>query len=104
MSMFLLNAEAEKMDEPYKWCVPCGYLDWDENGTGEIFRELFEEANLNLDEFLNKNKLAYESLRQPWFVSDSPFSHKQNVTLRYGCCVDANVLPEVSNVNVGKMV
>lgn len=97
----LVERRGPKMDEPYKWCVPCGYIDWDENGTGGIFREIYEETNLNMDEFLNSNRLVYEALRQPWFVSDSPTSHRQNITLRYGCCVDCNELPEVSNVNVG---
>ncbi len=99
----LVERRGPKMDKPNEWCVPCGYMDWDENGTGAIFREIYEETNLNMDEFINDNRLVYEALKQPWFVHDTPFAHRQNITLRYGCCVDvlSEELPEVSNVNVG---
>jgi ADP-ribose pyrophosphatase YjhB (NUDIX family) len=100
----LVERRGTKVDEPFKWCVPCGYLDWNENGTGAIFREILEETNLNMDTFLNENKLVYERLRQPWYVSDNPHtSNRENVTLRYGCCVDVDGdLPELSNCNVGE--
>jgi ADP-ribose pyrophosphatase YjhB (NUDIX family) len=99
----LTERRGADMDEPFKWCVPCGYLDWNENCTGAIFREIFEETNLNMDKFLNENRLVYEKLKQPWFVSDNPKSNRENVTLRFGCCVDVDdELPELSNCNVGE--
>jgi len=99
----LVERRGKDMDQPFKWCVPCGYIDWNENGTGAIFREINEETNLNMDTFLNGEKLVYERLRQPWYVSDNPHtSNRENITLRYGCCVDVDGdLPEVSNINCG---
>lgn len=34
---------------PNKWCLPCGYLDWDEGIHNALIREVFEEVGINID-------------------------------------------------------
>ena len=57
-----------------RYCLPCGYLDYDESCAQAAQRELMEETGLNLP--LSDFKLVN--------VNDNPTSDKrQNVTFRY---------------------
>lgn len=56
------------------WCMPCGYLDFDETTREAAFRELKEETGLRID----PNKFYLIS------INDNPNSDKrQNVTFRF---------------------
>lgn len=54
------------------WCLPCGYLDYDETIGGALKREVFEETGLNIKDpcLLTIN-------------SDPKSDKRQNVTFRY---------------------
>ena len=56
------------------WCLPCGYLDYDENIHQAVAREVLEETGVNIhpDNFIL------------FYINDDPFSDKrQNVTFRF---------------------
>ena len=56
------------------WCLPCGYLDFDETCQQAASRELFEETGIKTNS--NQFKLLY--------VNDNPKEDKrQNITFRY---------------------
>lgn len=55
------------------WNVPCGYLDFDENGEEAAQRETFEETSL----FVAVDKIKFLN------VNTKPSANRQNVTLRY---------------------
>ena len=78
----LMEKRSQRMDQPGKWCLPCGYLDWDENGWQAVTREIYEETSLFLPEcdkyLVNRNK------RQPFFVNTEISENRQNVALSYG--------------------
>jgi len=88
-------------DEPGKWCVPCGYFDWDEDGLESITREVYEETGLYLPNF--KNNLVFgnreednENDFQPFYVRTSPKVNRQNISLYYIFIYDfSNGLPSV---------
>jgi 8-oxo-dGTP pyrophosphatase MutT (NUDIX family) len=48
--MYVLSTKrsSNMIDEPYKMCVPCGYLDWDESGPEAALRELQEETKIDI--------------------------------------------------------
>jgi ADP-ribose pyrophosphatase YjhB (NUDIX family) len=73
------------LDNKGKWCLPCGYLDWDESGTEAIKREIWEEVGMNVDDY--KDNIIDGTLDQPWFVKSEPDENRQNVTLRYGLVI-----------------
>lgn len=57
-----------------KWCMPCGYLDFDETTKEAISREVIEETGVNIhpENFTLVN------------IQDNPYADKrQNVTLRF---------------------
>lgn len=87
-------------DNEGKMCLPCGYLDWDENGTQAATREVFEETNLNMEELLENTK-NWNSWDNPWRVNTDPESDQlQNVSFYYGAVFYfKGELPKTSNKN-----
>lgn len=83
-----LGQRSEKVSDPGKWCVPCGYLDWDESGREAAIREAYEELGLDLRQYI------YPS---PWYVQSDPSKDaRQNVTLRYYAYCECDELPELT--------
>ena len=65
-------------DHEYRgyWCIPCGYLDYNETLKEAAVREVFEETGLSLN--VQDLELIY--------INDNPLEDKrQNVTFRYKC-------------------
>ena len=66
----LMVERGPKVDNSGKWCMPCGYLDWDESLKEAVIRELFEETGLDFDA-LDKSKVLYAELDNPYRVQSS---------------------------------
>lgn len=83
--VFVLMVErGSKVDNSGKWCMPCGYLDWDETLDAAVKREIWEETGLDVDALLSENKAVYSYIEQPYYVSSSPKSNRQNVSHHFG--------------------
>lgn len=76
-------------DNPNKWCLPCGYLDWNEDIYECAQREIWEECGIYVDKsffFING-------------INTSPDSDsRQNVSFRIRAKIYSEK-PEVSNKN-----
>lgn len=69
-------------DEPNKFGVPCGYLDWNETTYETMIRELYQETSLYLPNYERFNIFDYN--QRPFFIDDDPKSNKrQNVVFNY---------------------
>lgn len=72
-------------DEPGKWCVPCGYFDWDEDGAEATIREIYQETGLYLPRF--QNQLVFNNSDdgdiQPFHVDTSPKQNRQNLAMSF---------------------
>jgi len=68
------------MDSPGKWCLPCGYLDWDETAQEGLKREIYEETGLDIDTM--EDDMVFEN-KQPFLVNTDPSENRQNITLSY---------------------
>ncbi len=91
-------------DNNGKWNVPCGYLDWDENGHDGICREVYEETGLYIPDILNEehpaNVYVTENyMEQPFYVNTDPKENRQNVSLSYGLWFTCEKLPELTSEN-----
>lgn len=91
-------------DNQGKWNVPCGYLDFDENGHDGICREVYEETGLYIPDILNGNVhdvwVSDNYMDQPFYVNTDPKENRQNVSLSYGLYfVCEEKLPELTIEN-----
>jgi len=82
----LIGLRGQKLDEPNKWCLPCGYLDYNETLIDAVKREVYEETGIDLDEqggYIHPVPVAIQS---------DPTENRQNITCRF--LVDIPHLPE----------
>ena len=82
-------------DEVGKFCLPCGYLDWDEYGLSGACREVWEETGV----MLGSTWLKSDS---PWLTNTNKESARQNISIFYlfkKFLSDGESFPEVSNAN-----
>jgi 8-oxo-dGTP pyrophosphatase MutT (NUDIX family) len=68
-------------DAPGLWVVPCGYMDWDENGWDALRREVYEETSFFIDDY--KEYIVFNNDKQPFYVMTEPHENRQNVALNY---------------------
>jgi ADP-ribose pyrophosphatase YjhB (NUDIX family) len=93
----LAGERGSAVDESGRWCLVCGYLDWDEDLRDAVRREVWEEAGLDLAAL----EAAGTALvpEQPVLVHSDPRSHRQNVTAHFPVEVHTDELPPVSLAN-----
>jgi ADP-ribose pyrophosphatase YjhB (NUDIX family) len=79
----LITQRSERMvDEPYKFGVPCGYLDWEETIYFAMMREVYEETSFFMPDF--EKLLLFNNDKQPFLIKDDPKKDKrQNVSFVY---------------------
>lgn len=79
------------MDQPGKWSLPCGYLDWNENGWDAVRREVFEETSFLIDKYIDK--LRHSNDKKPVHVNTELDENRQNVALIYKLAFYFDELP-----------
>lgn len=84
----LMVERGDKVDNSGKWCMPCGYLDWDETLEEAVKREVWEETGLDLDELIQQGKAVYSRIKQPYHVGSSPKSNRQNVSHHFAIVLE----------------
>lgn len=100
-------------NEVGKWCMPCGYLDYDETCEQAVRREVWEETGFNIERALNtyNQPLGKHDMDFPWTIN-SQFegrSDVQNVSMHYAAYMSTNTnhlndreeLPELSRIHNG---
>lgn len=86
-------------DYPGKYCLPCGYMDWNESAYEAFKREIFEETNIDLDLYKNGfNTPIINGQEQPCYVNSNPSNNRQNVTMYFKHII-VQPVNEVSNLN-----
>ena len=68
-------------DEPGKWVLASGYIDWDESGWDALIREVYEETSFYMPNF--EKYLIHDNNKTPFFVNTDPSENRQNVALSY---------------------
>ncbi len=88
----LTEKRSDIMDEPNKWAVVSGYLDWEENGIEGIIRETYEETSFYIPD--HKHELIFDNDEQPFYVHTDPKTDAlQNVSLSYIFIYEFKELP-----------
>jgi len=104
--ILLIHRHPDCPVSPDLWCMPCGFLDWDETAGEAAIRETWEEAGINLHQLKKKKKMTctYSGVfsGQPWKVASDPTIGRQNVILHYAACFEKKgpaELPALSITN-----
>lgn len=81
----LVTKRSSIMDQPHKLCVPCGYLDWDENCYDAMLREVYEETSLYIPDYQH----IITSDKTPFRIQDDPTKDaRQNISFLYCTVMD----------------
>jgi len=87
----LVQRRGHSTDSPGKWSLPCGYLDWNENGWDAVRREVFEETSFLIDK--HENELRHSNDKRPIHVNTEMDENRQNVALIYRLSFHFKELP-----------
>lgn len=87
-------------DMPGRWCLPCGYLDWDETIEEATIREIREETGFDVQEQLmvtcykdgNGDAITYPNI----VVHSDPKGNRQNVSISSAFLFERAELPEIT--------
>jgi len=96
-------------NEVGKWCMPCGFLDFDETCEEAVVREIWEETGFNIQKASSQFEVKLDQMNYPWKIHSLPDGDAQTVSLHYAICFDTRVnmhrdvasLPELSIENNG---
>jgi ADP-ribose pyrophosphatase YjhB (NUDIX family) len=91
----LVGERGSAVDHAGKWCLSCGYLDWDESLVDAVHREVFEETGLDLRALEASGDAVVSS--EPIFIEGVPEAHRQNVTARFVVELRRVVEPTTAN-------
>ncbi len=89
-SVLITHRSATMDTQPNKWCLPCGYVDWDEGIHNALIREVYEEVGICID---GQDAVMYH-------INDAPKADGlQNVTFHFYVCLDMNAADIVLNLS-----
>jgi 8-oxo-dGTP pyrophosphatase MutT (NUDIX family) len=78
---FLIVRRGNDVIQTGKWCVPCGYLDYNESVEECAIREIFEESGIDIRQYPHELKLDY--------VNSSP-DHTRNQDIGFHYTIEMN--------------
>ena len=86
----LMEKRSPIMDQPGKWCVPCGYIDWNESASDAVIREVYEETGIYLKDY------EISGVEKPYdLVTDPGVNWRQDIAIHFCVTIHSDVLPEV---------
>lgn len=88
LNVLVTKRSETMMDEPNKYCVPCGYFDWNENGYDAMIREVYEETSLYLPDYEKYN--IFDNHHQSFYTDTRVSNNRQNIELMYVVVLDFN--------------
>jgi len=95
----LLLKRGESMHAANKWCMPCGYLDWDETAPQCALREVWEETGLDVLSIPTHN-IEHWGLSKPWDINSDPnMNDNQDIAMHYAIIITGDEFPELTSVN-----
>ena len=85
---FLIVKRGPAVSNPNKWCVPCGYLDWNESASECVVREVYEESGLNLRNYKTSGIESPSEL-----VTEPGVNWKQDIAIHFLVNIESETEP-----------
>jgi len=79
---FLIVRRGKRVLETGKWCLPCGYLDYDETIEECVIRETWEETGIDLRNHKHQIQLDY--------INSNPTTQNQQIGFHYIVEIDSD--------------
>lgn len=92
----LIDKRGIGVDNSGKWCLVCGYFDFNENHYQAVERECHEETGLDIEEILKTKTIIKNDLDHPFYVNTDPSENRQNITLSYGLVFETDEFPKTT--------
>lgn len=83
------------MTQKGKWCMPCGYLDYNETLRDAVYREIYEETGIYVLDYSH-------DFMGPVSIDSYPIGKKQNITFQYRIKLKNELDPDMSVVDKGE--
>lgn len=77
-------------NEVGKFCMPCGYLDWNETCEEAVVREIYEEIGFNVYKAIDHYNVLHDQMNYPWKINSNPETELQNVSMHYALYLDTS--------------
>lgn len=84
---FLIVRRGKRVLETGKWCLPCGYLDYDETIEECAIRETWEETGIDLRNYKHQIQLDY--------INSDPTTQNQQIGFHYLIEVNSDERPQI---------
>lgn len=82
----LMLERGKAVDHSGLWCLPCGYLDWDETLDEAVLREVYEETGLDLTSIPQEQIIHYDR-GMPHDINSLPSENRQNIAHIFGIAI-----------------
>jgi len=79
--VLLVKRSNNDYNEPGRWCLPCGFLDYNETLYEAALRETYEETGIYIPDFTG---ISSEGDHQPWKVHSGLDDTMSNVSHHFG--------------------
>jgi len=87
---FLVLKRGPKVSNTDKWCVPCGYLDWNESANECAIREIWEESGLDL-----RNYKIIGDKEPSDLVTEPSVNWKQDIAIHFKIEIISDTEPDL---------
>ena len=90
-SKFLIVKRGEAVIQTGKWCLPCGYLDYDETMEGCAVREIYEESGIDIRNYIN-----IKSLVPAYIITEPDVTRNQDLCFNYHIELNSEKEPPIN--------
>ena len=96
-SKFLIVQRGDAVIQSGKWCLPCGYLDYDETIEECAVREIWEESGLDIRKYIDVNNIS------PVYINSDPGATKnQDVCFHFNMKIDSIIEPKTQIIDLNE--
>ena len=90
LSKFLIVKRGKSVIQSGKWCLPCGYLDYDETVEECAVREIFEESGIDIRDWIN-----VKNLKPSYVITEPSNSRNQDISFNFIIEINSEKEPKV---------